>query len=94
MGTNSADRMGFSSDPFLQHEHHIVFDNRVFYDLQLRGVDAPVVTKLLRKSRGWRILGVIVDDVARSTFDHTRGHFLCNAFDMDTLITVPFKTAS
>jgi hypothetical protein len=81
-------------DRFLQREHHTVFDDRVFYELQLRSADAPMITKFLRKSRGWRILGVIVDGVARSTFDHTRGHFLCDALDMDTLITVPFETAS
>lgn len=82
------------ADPFLQREHHIVFDDRVFYDLQLRSVDSPMITKFLRKSRGWRILGVIVDDMARSTFDYTRGSFLCDALDADTLIVVPFETAS
>jgi hypothetical protein len=82
-----------AGDPFLQREHHIIFDDHIFYNLQLRSADTPMITKFLRKSRGWRILGVIVN-ATEATFDFTRGHFLCDAFEMDALITVPFDTAS
>lgn len=82
-------------DTSLRREAHVLYDGRVYYSTSLRHADLATSTQLLRKCRGWRILGVVLEEgVDPSSFNFTRGLLLCDALGLDTVVTAPFTTIS
>lgn len=90
------DDLSSVSDPHLRNKPWLEFGGRVFYAAPLQQGDAEQLAQTMRWGRrSRRFLGVVIDaDTVPSSFDFSRGLFLCDILDCDSLAAVPFQTAS
>ncbi|WP_211288384.1 hypothetical protein, partial [Xanthomonas theicola] len=79
-------------DPILEKRPHIFMGNRPFLVIDIEAGHHETLSTVLRWGRSDRFLGVLQEgDMPESPTPASRGFFLCDAFDGDSLILSEFS---
>jgi hypothetical protein len=81
-------------EPHLSKKPHIVHDGRPLLHTRIGGEEVEHIAQILRWGRGLRFLGVVSSGVESK--DHfvpaSGGLFICDVYDLDSFIVVPFQS--
>lgn len=86
---------GRKGDKYLESFKDIIFDDLTIVCINTRTISSDILAERMRKGRSWRFMGVI-------TYEHCNviplsslsGHFVCDAFDGDTVLFVKWNIGS
>jgi hypothetical protein len=83
-------------DAHLNDKPYVAFRDRPYYLLPIDGADPSFLAKVMSWGRMWqRFLGVVVETSPTApSFEFSRGLFLCDGLDGDSLIVTPIHEAS